>query len=52
MEQQLAENPPADHLVQFYFRANKWWDPPSRSEIGGDSEEDEVWECPLPDVTE
>ncbi|CAN5577660.1 hypothetical protein BH10PSE14_BH10PSE14_06790 [soil metagenome] len=51
---ELAENPPADDLIQIYFMANKWWTPPEdTSGDGGDEEvEPELWECPFPDATD
>jgi hypothetical protein len=57
LERELAENPPADRLIQIYFAAQKWWSPPdgeaSRGrEDGSDDDDEGVWECPLPDVTE
>lgn len=55
MEWQLAEEPPVDRLVAIYFAAQKWWEPPARASAARDDaaeDESEVWECPLPDVTE
>lgn len=54
MELQLAENPPADRLLQLYFASNKWWSPPERTACADGEEvaEEEAWECPFPDVTE
>ena len=55
MEQQLAEDPPADRLLQLYFVGMKWWSPPERGGGAGapqDADQAEAWECPYPDRTE
>lgn len=52
MEQQLAESPPVDTLLQIYFQAKQWWSPPVRAELATDVMPEEVWECPFPDQTE
>jgi hypothetical protein len=55
MEQQLAEEPPADRLIAMYFAANKWWEPPARGGTAAepaDDEDLEIWECPFPETTE
>ncbi len=54
IEYQLAEDPPADRLIQVYFAANHWWSPPQRPGEAPESasEEPDVWENPYPDVTD
>jgi len=56
MQQQLAEDPPADHLVAAYFVGQKWWTPPPRTACAGavDAGPDAAgeWDSGLPDVTE
>lgn len=54
MEQQLAEEPPADRLIAVYFAAQKWWSPPDRTDASGAAADGdpEIWESDLPDVTE
>lgn len=54
IEQQLAEHPPADRLLAFYFAAKQWWTPPASSAdpSGSEAPEAEIWECPFPETTE
>jgi hypothetical protein len=49
---ELNENPPADDLIQLYFIANKWWEPPAAATSDAGDGEPEIWECPFPDETE
>lgn len=52
---QLIDDPPADRLVQLYFLANKWWQPPERgtaSDDEDDGDDDGLWVSPLPGVTD
>ena len=56
IERELAEHPPAEQLLAWYFQAEKWWSPPDfgRTAFAGAGADDAegVWECPFPDVTD
>ena len=52
MQEELADHPPTDHLLVLYFRAQKWWEPPTRRTAFADPADDGEWTSGLPDETE
>ena len=54
MQWQLAENPPADRMIQIYFAGNKWWSPPVWAGSADDVQgaEADVWVSDLPETTD